>query len=223
MKKNVILYALFCIAAFKVSGQTKTDLSLKVSSAAAANRAQLAGYVWTRTVQVFMEGTLKNTITSSLSIGPDGKVVVSAVSSVSPDPPPTKGIRGKIAKGKIDDIKDYVEEAVKLSAGYLYMSKGKMVDYFDAANITQSGNTINVQGKSVNKPNDNATMNLNAGTLAFINQGFQSTLTNGDAVDGKFNYKTFSNGLTAFDTGELDLPAKKMQLRISNTNYAKKL
>jgi len=223
MKKQVILYALFCIAAFKVSGQAKTDLSLKVSSAAAANRAQLAGYVWTRTVQVFMEGTLKNTITSSLSIGPDGKVVVSAVSSVSPDPPPTKGIRGKIAKGKIDDIKDYVEEAIKLSAGYLYMSKGKMVDYFDAANITQSGNTINVQGKSVNKPNDNATMNLNAGTLAFVNQGFQSTLANGDSVDGKFNYKTFSNGLTAFDTGELDLPAKKMQLRISNTNYAKKL
>jgi hypothetical protein len=223
MKKQVILYALLCVIGLKVTGQTKTDLSLKVSSAAAANRAQLAGYVWTRTVQVFIEGTLKNTVTSSLSIGPDGKIVVSAVSSISPDPPPTKGIRGKIAKGKIDDLKDYVEEAVKLSVGYLYMSKGKMVDYFDAANITQSGNTITVQGKSVNKPNDNATINLIAGTLAFISQSFQSTLANGDAVDGTFNYKTFSNGLTAFDSGELDLPAKKMKLRISNTNYAKKL
>ena len=223
MKKYVTLYIVMCIAGLSVSGQTKTDLSLKVSSAAATNRAQLAGYVWTRTVQVFVDGTLKNTTVSSLSIGPDGKIVTTAVSTVSPDPPPTKGIRGKIAKNKIDDIKDYVDEAVKLSVGYLYMSKGKMVDYFDAANITQSGNTITVQGKNVNKPNDNATMNLSGGTLAYISQSFHSTLANGDAVEGTFNYKTFSNGLTAFDSGELDLPAKKMKLRISNTGYAKKL
>jgi hypothetical protein len=223
MKKHVILYAVLCAVGLSVFGQTKTDLSLKVSAAATANRAQLAGYVWTRTVQVFIEGTLKNTTVSSLSVGPDGKIVTTAVSSVSPDPPPTKGIRGKIAKGKINDIKEYVDEAVKLSVGYLYMSKGKMVDYFDAANITQSGNTITVAGKSVNKPNDKATVNLTGGTLAFISQSFQSTLANGDAVGGTFNYKTFSNGLTAFDSGELDLPAKKMKLMISNTNYAKKL
>jgi hypothetical protein len=223
MRNHLILYAFTCIIGLNVSGQTKTDLSLKVSSAAAANRAQLAGYVWTRTVQVFIEGTLKNTTVSSLSIGADGKIVTTAVSSVSPDPPPTKGIRGKIAKGKIDDIKEYVDEAVKLSAGYLYMSKGKMVDYFDAANITQAGNIITVAGTGVNKPNDKATMNITAGTLAFISQSFQSTLSNGDAADGTFNYKTFSNGLTAFDSGDLDLPAKKMKLRISNTNYAKKL
>ena len=223
MKKNLILYAFLCILGLQVSAQTKTDLSLKVSSAAAANRQKLAGYVWTRTVQVFMEGTLKNTIVSSLSVGPDGKIVTTAVSSVSPDPPPTKGIHGKIARDKIADIKTYVEEAVKLSVSYLYMSKGKMVDYFDAAQITQSGNTITVQGTGVNKPNDKAVINLTAGSLAFIGQSFQSTLSNGDPVAGTFNYKTFSNGLTAFDSGELDLPAKKMKLMISNSNYAKKL
>jgi hypothetical protein len=52
--------------------------------------------------------------------------------------------------------------------------------------------------------------------------GFSSTVTSGDAIQAA-NYKTFSNGLTAFNDGELDLPAKKMKLMISNTNYAKKL
>jgi len=202
---------------------SKTDLSLQVSAAAAANRVQLAGYIWTRTVQVFIDGALKNTIVSSLSIGPDGKMVTNVVSSTPTSEPPTRGIRGDIAKNKIDELKTYVDNAVTVSMGYVYMSKGKMVDYFNAAGISQSGNTITVTGSNVNQPNDQLSMNITAGTLAIISQNFKSTVSNGDAISGMFNYQTFSNGLTAFNSGELDLPAKNMKLMISNSNYAKKL
>ena len=98
-----------------------------------------------------------------------------------------------------------------------------MVDFFDAASISQSGNTIAVNGSNVNKPNDQLTLNFTAGTYAYISQSFKSTVTNGDAISGTINYQTFSNGLTAINNGELDLPAKSMKLMISNTNYAKKL
>src|SRR5664279_2480820 len=222
MKKAFLICSLFFAFAAQSSAQTKTDLSLKVSAAAAANRAQLASYVWTRTVQVFISGALKNTVVSSLSIGPDGKMVTTAVSSVATDPPPTKGIRGDIARKKIAEMKTYVDDAVKVSMGYIYMSKGGMVNYFDAAGISQSGNTITVVGNSVNQPGDQLKMNLDAGSLAFISQIFSST-SDGDAISGTCNYKTFDNGLTAFDSGELDLPAKSMKLMIANTNYAKKL
>ncbi len=119
-------------------------------------------------------------------------------------------------------MKTYVDDAVKVSMGYLYMSKGGMVNYFDAAGISQSGNTITVAGSNVNQANDQFTMNIASGNLAIISQNFKST-SDGDAIAGNFNYKTYDNGLTAFDTGELDLPAKNMKLMISNTNYAKKL
>ena len=49
------------------------------------------------------------------------------------------------------------------------------------------------------------------------------TVTNGDALAGTVNYKTFDNGLTAVDNAELDLPAKDLKLMISNSGYAKKL
>ncbi len=98
-----------------------------------------------------------------------------------------------------------------------------MVDFFDNGGISQSGTTITVKGSNVNKPNDQLTMMIATGTLAFISQSFNSTVTNGDAISGTINYKTFSNGLTAINNGELDLPAKNMKLMISNTNYAKKL
>lgn len=116
-----------------------------------------------------------------------------------------------------------MEDALQVSSGYLYMSRGQMVDFFDNGGISQSGNSITVTGNNVNKPNDQLTMNVATGTLAFISQSFKSTITNGDAVSGTINYKTFSNGLTAIENGELDLPAKNMKLMISNTNYAKKL
>jgi len=224
MKKTTIICGLFMMTIQAVSAQSnKTNLSLQVSSAAAANRKQLASYVWTRTIQVFVEGALKNTIVSSVSIGPDGKVVTTAVSSTPTDPPPTKGIRGDIARKKMDEMKTYIENAMKTSASYIYLSTGKMVDYFNAASISQSGNTISVVGSNVNQTDDQLTMKVATGTYAYISQSFSSTVTGGDAISGTCNYKTFSNGLTAFNTGEMDLPAKKMKLMISNTGYAKKL
>jgi hypothetical protein len=148
--RKFAFYFFVMVAGIKaVSAQSKTDLSLQVS-AAAANRAQLAAYVWTRTVQVFVGGVLK------------------------------------------------------------------------AAAISQSGNTINVTGSSVKQPNDQFGMVISSGNLAINNQRFSST-SDGDAISGNINYRTFDNGLTAFDSGELDLPAKNMKLMISNTNYAKKL
>jgi hypothetical protein len=224
MKKALFFCSLLVITTQTIFAQAnaKTNLSLQVSNAAAANRAQLAGYVWTRTIQVFSEGTLKTTIVSSMSVGPDGKLVANAVSNTPAEPLPG-GIRGNIAKKKIADIKAYVDDAVQISAGYIYMSKGKMVDYFDNGSISQSGSTITVNGTNVNKPSDQMTMNLTAGTLAYISLNIKSTVTNGDAMTEICNYKTFSNGLTAFNDGELDLPAKNMKLMITNSNYAKKL
>ena len=224
MKKAIIFCSLFMAILQAVPAQSnKTNLSLQVSSAAAANRKQLASYVWTRTVQVFVEGALKNTIVSSVSIGPDGKVVTTAVSATPTDPPPTKGIRGDIARKKMAEMKTYIDNAMKTSASYIYLSTGKMVDYFNAAGISQSGNTITVVGSNVNQTDDQLTMKVATGTYAYISQSFTSTISGGDAISGTCNYKTFSNGLTAFNTGEMDLPAKKMKLMISNTGYAKKL
>jgi hypothetical protein len=224
MKKAILLSGVLLTILQGIFAQSnKTNLSLQVSAAAAANRKQLAGYTWTRTIQVFIEGTLKNTIVSSVSVGPDGKLVTAAVSNTPTDPPPTRGIRGNIARKKIAEIKAYVDDATSVAASYIYLSKGKMVDYFDAAGISQSGNTITVKGANVNKPNDQMVMTVAAGTFAYISQNFSSTLTSGDAISGTANYKTFSNGLTAFNDGELDLPVKKMKLMLSNTNYAKKL
>jgi hypothetical protein len=224
MKKRIIIYCSFLITMVQmVSAQSdKTKLSLQVSAAAAANRAQLAGYVWSRTVQVFVGGELKNTIVSSLAIGADGKIVTTATTS-TPSSKLPGGIRGDIAKKKIADLKDYVDDAIKVSMGYLYLNKGQMVNFFDAGGISQSGNVITVTGSSVNKPNDQLTMNVTRGTLAYVSQSFKSTVTNGDAVSGTINYKTFNNGLTAINNGELDLPAKNMKLMITNSNYAKKL
>jgi hypothetical protein len=224
MKKLLFICGLFLAIIQGASAQAnnKTNLSLQVSAAAAANRAQLASYVWTRTVQIFADGELKVTNVSSLSVGPDGKIVTTAVSSTPAKPLPG-GIRGDVARKKIDEIKKYVEDALQVSSGYLYMSKGKMVDFFDNGGIVQSGTTITITGSNVNKPNDQLTMNVTAGSLAYISQSFQSTITNGDAISGTINYKTFSNGLTAINDGELDLPAKNMKLMISNANYAKKL
>lgn len=199
----------------------KTNLSLQVSQACAANRAQLVQYVWTRTVQVYMDGTLKSTMVSSMSFSPQGKLVATDVST-TPTSAPKRGLRGAIAKDKIDDLKTYIDTAMKVSMTYIYMNKGNMVNFFDKASINQTGSELVVLGNSINQPGDQLDLKLNSQSLAYISQDY-STTVNGDAVSGNVTYKTFDNGLTAVDAGAINLPAKNIKIVLSNSGYAKKL
>lgn len=90
MRKLLFFSCLLLIISQNISAQTadKTNLSLQVASAAAENRAQLTNYVWTRTVQIFTEGELKVTNVSSMSVGSNGKIVTTAVSSTPAKPLP---------------------------------------------------------------------------------------------------------------------------------------
>ena len=101
-------------------------------------------------------------------------------------------------------------------------SDGYFKNAFTGDNIDNVSNEA-VRAQLQYKPNDQLTLVLTKGTLAYVSQSFKSTVTNGDAVSGTINYKTFSNGLTAINNGEFDLPAKNMKLMITNANYAKKL
>ena len=223
MKKIVLLIGLAILTSQLCLSQdatSKTNLSLQVSQAAAANQKQQIQYEWNRTVQVFVNGELKNTIISAISFDNTGKVKTQEISS-TPTSKMKPGIRGDIERNKIKEVKDYVDGAVKSSMKYIYMTEGQMVDYFNKATVTQPGNTINVQGNGVYQAGDNLTLVLNQGSLAFVSRSFATTYNGTDAVNGTLNYKTFSNGLTTMDAGEIDLPAKNIKLMVSNGNFAK--
>jgi hypothetical protein len=224
MKKITFIFILsvFIIPIAFAQNSQKTNLSLKVSAAAEANRTALTGYVWTRTVTVYEGGLLKLTTVSSLSVGSDGKLVNTVVSS-TPAKPPKNGIFGDKERKKLKDLQTYVDGAVAEAQGYIYPTKGKMVDFFDKATITSSSKTFKVTGTNVNKTGDTLTMNIIKPTLAYTSQSFKSTLSNNDPVSGSVTYKTFSNGLTAIDSGHLTLPAKDLKLHVINSNYAKKM
>lgn len=224
MKKSIVVFSVLLFFSQLVCAQNsqKTNLSLQVSAAAAANRTALANYVWTRTVTVFEGGELFLTKVSSMSVGADGKLVTTAVST-TPVKEPKKGLLGDKDRKKLKEVQTYVDDALTTAREYIYMSKGKMVDYFDKAKITQAANSIKLTGANVNKTGDELDMELDKKTLAYISESFRSTLSNKDSVSGAVNYKTFSNGLTGVDAGDMTLPAKNLKLTVVNSNYAKKL
>jgi hypothetical protein len=224
MKKSIVLFGalIFLFQMGSAQNSKKTNLSLQVSAAAAANRATLANYVWTRTVTVFNGGELFLTKVSSMSVGADGKLVATAVST-TPAKEPKKGLLGDKDRKKLKEVQAYADDALTTARGYIYMSKGKMVDYFDKATITPVDNTIQLTGTNVNKTGDSLNMIIDKKTLAYISESFQSKLTNNDPVSVMVSYKTFSNGLTAVDNGEMNLPAKNIKLTVVNSDYAKKL
>ncbi len=224
MKKTLISICIGMVATQMgySQGSAKTGLSLQVSQAAAANHKQLMQYVWNRTIQIYVNGELKNTVVSAIAFDSAGKPKATEISS-TPTSAPKRGIRGDIERSKIKELKDYVTGAVKSCMKYIYMSEGQMLDFFNKATITEPGNVINVQANSLYETGDQLIMVLNQGSLSFVKQSFNTTVNGTDAVTGSVSYKTFSNGLTAVDAGEIDLPAKNMKLMMSNSGFAKKL
>lgn len=222
MKKTFILLCTTMVA-MQIGysqGSAKTGLSLQVSQAAAANHKQLIQYVWNRTIQVYVNGELKNTIVSNIAFDASGKPKATEMSS-TPTSKPKRGIRGDIERSKIKELKEYVTGAVKNCMPYIYLTEGQMLDYFNKATITEPGNVINVQANNVYQTGDQLIMVLNQGALSFVKQSFNTTVNGTDAVTGSVSYKTYSNGLTAVDAGEIDLPAKNIKLMMSNSGFAK--
>lgn len=220
--KKIIIATLFLTLIIQASfAQVDlTQLSLNVQKTYDQNFAKMAQYTWQRDVQVLMKGELKATIVENVSIGTDGKPVTQVIDKTTT----TKkkpGIRGSIQQSQGDDLKEYVENALKLVVGYIFMSKGQMVDLFDKGTVSELGNDLQVQGYNFITQGDNLQFLYNINSLQCVSQTV-STVMSGDPVKAVVTYKQL-NGVNVVDKITVDLPAKQLNAIAVNSLWAKKL
>ncbi len=208
------------------TGQAQDDLeslSLQVSKAEEANLTKLKGYLWKRQSETFVSDALKATVLMACEFDSTGKLVVTPIDATT-TVEQQRGIRGRMQQSAMEDNMDYVGKALDLSAHYIYMSKGQLLDVFSRSKLTTLENgTLVVTGSDVYVKGDQLIVHVDPKTHLFIYKGFTTKLGE-DAISGSAEYQSFtSSGVSHVDKTTLLLPAKKARIVAVNKDYSQRV
>ena len=206
---------------------TAQDLQEKLAAAkqnAAQNQQALRSYGWIEKVELSLKGEVKNTTVNSCRYGADGKVQKTAV--VEPPPPEKKrGLRGKVIEKKKGEMKAELEAATALVHQYVPPDPGMMQVVMNAgtASLAQAGPGVLVlKFPGYVKPGDSLALTFDK-TVKALRQIDVATY-----LDSPESPVTLHVVLQALPDGPrypgsvvLGMPASKIEVRITNSNYQK--
>jgi hypothetical protein len=198
-------------------------LSLQVSKAEAANLDQLKAFIWKRRSDTYVSEVLKATVVVECKFDTAGKLVVTPIDAKT-TVQQQRGIRGRMQENAMEENMDYVGKALDLSIGYIYMSKGQLLDFFSRSKLTKLENgTLVITGSNVYAKGDQLIVHVDPATHLFLYKGFTSTL-GADPISGAAYYEKFaSTGVSHVTSTTLLLPAKKAKIVAANNEYSQRV
>lgn len=226
LSKSAVMAISLLASIVPCTSQAQDDLeslSLQVSKAEEANLTKLKGYLWKRQSETFVSDALKATVVMACQFDSTGKLVVTpidATTTVQQKP----GIRGRMQQNAMEDNMDYVGKALELSAHYIYMTKGQLVDFFSRSTLTTLENgTLVVTGSDVYVKGDQLVVHVDPKTHLFIYKGFTTKLGE-DAISGSADYQSFaSSGVSHVAKTTMLLPAKSARIVATNMDYSQRV
>jgi hypothetical protein len=221
MKHLTIILALSMTCGVLFGQLDKTQLSLAVAQAEAANMKQLASYVWKRHSTATVKGEKKATVVTEFSFDATGKLQSTVIDAESAGKD-MRGIRGHIQDNKKEEAAEYVEKALQIALSYSFMSKGELVDFFDKAAVTESDGFIKAVASNVLVPKDTLTVLIDPKTNLFVHKQF-SSFVGEDPIKGELGYAPFSNGVMHGTETSLQLPAKGIVISGINQDYTQRV
>jgi hypothetical protein len=216
--------ALMGAAARTADAQDLQQKLAAVKQSIAANQQALRSYTWLEKTELSLKGEVKATKVDSCRYGPDGKVQKTPV--VQPPPPEKKrGLRGKIVANKTEEMKEELQATVALIQRYVPPDSGQIQVVMNAgtASVSQAGPQL----LAFNFP-------------GYAKQGDALTITFDKAITGlrqidvktwldkpeepallKVVMQSMPNGISFPGSIVLSIPASKIDVRITKSNYQK--
>jgi hypothetical protein len=203
------------------------DLQQNLAAAkqnAAANQQALRLYGWIEKVELSLKGEVKNTAVNSCRYGADGKVQKTAV--VEPPPPEKKrGLRGKAIAKKTGEMKAELEEATALVHQYVPPDPGMMqvVMNAGAASLSQAGPGVLVlKFPGYVKPGDALSLTFDSAVKSLRQLDVSTYLDTPESpVTLRVAMQSLPDGARHPGSIVLGMPARQMEVRITNSSYQK--
>jgi hypothetical protein len=193
----------------------------------AQSQKNLMQYQWTETTVVSYKGEEKSSTASSCSHGADGKVVKAPVSAPA-EKKGKRGLRGKVAENKKEEMSSYMQSAVALIMSYVPPDPAKIQACKEAGKmtmtVTEPGKRARIDFKDYEKPGDNLGVEIDLTTNQILGLSVASYIDDAkDAVSLSVAMATLPDGTGYPSTIEIDAPAKEMAVAVTNSAYQKKV
>jgi len=227
MTRAIAGIALAASALLAVTSVDAQDLQQKLAAAketAARNQRTLRSYSWLEKTELSLKGEVKSTKVDMCRYGSDGKVQKTAVV----EPPPKekqRGLKGKVVAKKTGEMKDELESAVALVHQYLPPSPDMMQTVMTAgtASLSQAGpGFVALKFPGYVKKGDALTLTFESAVKTMREIDVNTWLDKPDnPVNFKVTMQALPDGTSYPGSVVLSIPASKIDVRITKSNYQK--
>jgi hypothetical protein len=191
----------------------------------AESKARLKGYEWVETTVVLLKGEEKSRTQQRCYHGADGKVQKLPVAP-PPEPEKKRGIRGRIAEKKKEELSDYMKEAIGLVHRYLPPDPEAIQKSKDAGNasiaVVDPGKRVRLEFKDYLMPGDRIALEVTLADNRLAALAVWTIVDKKDPVTLGIRMGTLEDGATYAAETTLVAKAKDLRVVVSNSGYRKR-
>jgi hypothetical protein len=200
-----------------------------VKQSLASSAAGLKQYEWNQKVTVSLKGEEKARKDFKCSYGPDGKVKKVPAAAAAEEQKKKRGLRGKAAENKKEDIEAALKASMALLDQYSPLEAARLQTAKNAGNVSVSvpgaDNRVKVTIKDYLKPGDIVEVEVDGAKSTLQSVAITSAIDQKDAkgpVQAKVTYAAMTDGTLYPREQVLDLKAQSIMINVENSGYAKK-
>ena len=191
----------------------------------AASQAVLKQYEWIEATVISVKGEEKSSQQQRCYYGADGGVQKIAINP-PPAAKPERGLRGRIAEKKTEEMTDYMKQAVALVKSYVPPSPAKIQAAKDAGNVSvevlDPGKRARLNFRNYEKPGDNLGVEVDLVNNRPLGLKVATYLDDAkDVVTLDVQMSQLNDGTTYASNITLNAKAKNLTITVQNTGYQK--
>jgi hypothetical protein len=191
----------------------------------AASQAVLRQYEWIETTVITLKGEEKSRKQERCYYGAEGGVQKVPLTA-TPPPEKKRGLRGRVAESKKEELTDYMKNAVSLVKSYVPPIPAKMQAAKDAGKVTievlEPGKRARLNFRDYQKPGDNLGVEVDLVNNRPLGLNISSYLDDPkEAVMLNVHMSQLNDGTTYAGTVVLEAKAKSLTVTVNNSGYRK--
>ena len=194
-----------------------SQLVPKISQARQQNAMKTRDYSWTQRTEVKLEGETKSLKTEIVRYTVDGELQKTPIDETSAKKP--KGIRGKVAKKKAGEMKDWMADLGEVLKAYSLPTEGNLLDFLNKAVPVPDGDGKRLEATDVVQPGDRMTVWIDANQK--MTKTEVSTEHDGSHVKLETDHATTPDGLDYTARTVIVIPDKGIEMTVENFSYQK--
>jgi hypothetical protein len=221
----VAVGALSFAAAVPARAQTPTNEEFVAALKAklTESRTLLKQYEWIEVTVLSLKGEEKSRTEFRCYWGADGKLQRVPVGA-TPTTDKKRGLRGKIAKNKQEEISEYMKSAMELVKSYVPPDPARLEALKNGgkASFTPAGSRIRIDFADYEKPGDKLGVELDISRTALLGLTIDTWLKDAkDVVGMKASFGSLTDGATYVDEVNLTAPSQSLEVKLTNSGYKK--